>query len=400
MARHFKIGDHEWFEEAAEFHTALAKAHALHLRPLCLCKRQGLEMYVAKISGAFVIKRMPGTGADHASTCESYEEPIELSGLGQVLGTAITESPEDGVINLKLDFSLSKLGGRASPMPAVGVTDSVKTDGNKLTLRGTLHFLWKEAEFHRWSPMMAGKRNWFIVRKYLLEAAAHMTAKGSVLADVLYVPESWSLEHKDEIANRRISHITKATAPSKGAKRLMIVIGEIKEISPSRYSSHVIFKHVPDCTFHVNEDLYKRLMKRFAVEFALCGAFEGSHLIAICTFSVDASGLHAIEEMALMATTENWIPFENTYEKDLIDAMTRSHRRFVKGLRYNLPSSRPLACLVANDTEPLPTAMYVLAPNSTEEYQAALEQLMEGSELPSWVWNAGAGVMPALPHCE
>lgn len=397
MNRHFQIGEREWLEGTVGFHDALAKAHALHLRPLCLCKSKGLEMYVAKISGAYVIKRMPGTGADHASSCESYEEPIELSGLGQVLGTAITENPDDGLIKLKLDFSLSKLGSRATPMPAVGVADTVKTDGNKLTLRGTLHFLWKEAGFHRWSPMMAGKRNWFIVRRYLLEAAAHMTAKGSVLADVLYVPESWNVEHREEIANRRIAHITKATAPSKGAKRLMIVIGEIKEISPSRYSSQVIFKHVPDCSFHVNEDLHKRLMKRFAVEFALCGAFEGSHLVAICTFSVDASGLHAIEEMAVMATTENWIPFETTYEKDLIDAMTRAHRRFVKGLRYNLPSSRPLACLVANDTEPHPTAMYILPPNSTDEFQSALEQLVDASELPAWIWNAGAGVMPALP---
>ena len=397
MHRYVRIGEQDLLEGTGGFQAALAKAHALKLRPLCLCQSKGLEMYIAKISGAFFIKRMPGTGSDHASSCESYEEPLELSGLGQVLGTAITENPEDGLINLKLDFSLSKLAGRASPMPALGTTDSVKTDGNKLTLRGTLHFLWKEAGFHRWSPMMAGKRNWFVVRKYLLEAAANMTTKGSGLVEVLYIPESWSVEHKDEIANRRISQITKATAPSKGAKRLMIVVGEIKEISPSRYSSNVIFKHVPDCAFHINEDLYKRLIKKFAIELALCGAFEGTHLMAIGTFSVDVSGLHSIEELALMATTENWIPFDNTYEKEVIDAMTRSQRRFVKGLRYNLPTTRPLACLVANDTLPTPTALYIIHPNATDEFQAALEHMVQASDLASWIWNAGEGVMPALP---
>jgi len=102
-------------------------------------------------------------------------------------------------------------------------------------------------------------------------------------------------------------------------------------------------------------------------------------------------------KLALMATTENWIPFDSTYEKEVIDAMTQSQRRFVKGLRYNLPSTRPLACLVANDTLPVPTALYIIHPNATDEFQVALQQMVEASELPAWIWNAGEGVMPTLP---
>jgi hypothetical protein len=393
----YRINERIYHPGTTDFEAALVEAHARRIRPVCMCLGRGVEMYVAKIAGKFYIKRMPGTGAHHAPVCDSYEEPQELSGLGQVMGTAITENPDDGLTNLKLNFSLTKMGARAKPLPSSAESDSVKTDGNKLTLRGTLHFLWKEAGFHRWSPSMEGKRNWFVVRKYLLDAAANMTTKGAGLVDVLYIPESWSLEHKNEIATRRISQITKATAPIKGAKRLMIVIGEIKEISPSRYSSDIIFKHLPDFTFHINEDLYARLKKRFSVEMALCAALEGTHLMAIGTFSVDVSGLVSIEELALMATTENWIPFDNTYEKELIDGLTHSHRRFVKGLRYNLPSSRPLACLVANDTLPTPTALYIIPPNATEDFQAAMHQMVEISELASWIWNAGEDVMPSLP---
>jgi Protein of unknown function (DUF1173) len=55
--------------------------------------------------------------------------------------------------------------------------NSVKTDGNKLSLRGTLHYLWEQARFNKWSPGMAGKRNWFVIRKYLYEAAKDKTAK-------------------------------------------------------------------------------------------------------------------------------------------------------------------------------------------------------------------------------
>ncbi|TQC47016.1 DUF1173 family protein [Rhodococcus sp. WS4] len=35
-----------------------------------------------------------------------------------------------------------------------------------------------------------------------------------------------------------------------------------------------------------------------------------------------------------MVVTENWIPFESTFDKMVIDAMTTANRPFVKGLRY------------------------------------------------------------------
>ena len=73
-----------------------------------------------------------------------------------------------------------------------------------------------------------------------------------------------------------------------------------------------------------------------------------------------------------MTATANWIPFENNYDKMLIDAMTQAQRRFVKGLRYNLSTQLPLACLVASDTRPTPTAMYIVPPSASQEFGQAL----------------------------
>jgi len=53
-------------------------------------------MYVARLGEGFIVKRMPDTGSHHAPDCPSYEPPAELSGLGQVLGSAITEDPATG----------------------------------------------------------------------------------------------------------------------------------------------------------------------------------------------------------------------------------------------------------------------------------------------------------------
>ena len=186
----------------------LAAAHTDRIRPLCLCRPDGVAMYVAKIGpDKYVIKRMPGSGLEHAHRCASYLPPEELSGLGQVLGSAITEEADSGLTAIKLGFRMSK-AERAAPTGAGGgvvVADSVAADPNRLTLRAVLHYLWQEADLATWSPGMDGKRNWRIVWWHLRQAARGKFTKGKPLATRLYVPEPFNVEKKTEIAARRLS---------------------------------------------------------------------------------------------------------------------------------------------------------------------------------------------------
>jgi len=384
--------------EDPQLAEVLAGIYGTKQRPLCLCREPGVEMYIAKVAGKFVVKRMPNSGGDHAPACDAFEPPPELSGFGQVMGSAIQVSPDEGLTALKLDFSLTKGASRSAPMPSDAETDSVKTDGNKLTLRGTLHYLWEEAGFNRWSPSMQGKRSWFVIRKYLLNAAEDKMTKGASLAEILYMPESFSVEKKDAITQRRLAQMMRIAPSQKGTRRLMLVIGEVKEIAPSRYGYKIVLKHLPDCHFMMAEDLHKRLLKRFEVELGLGDALEDTHLMMIGTFNVGATGIATLEEVALMSVSENWIPFESTFDKMLIDVMTRENRRFMKGLRYNLHSSRPLACVVASDTQPNPTAMYIRPPGASEDYNNAMSILIEESKLAEWTWRAGESEMPPLPR--
>ena len=80
---------------------------------------------VARLGEGYIVKRIPGTGSHHAPDCPHYEPPAEFSGLGQVLGSAITEDPATGETTLKLDFPLSKVPGRSTMPPASGDSDSV-----------------------------------------------------------------------------------------------------------------------------------------------------------------------------------------------------------------------------------------------------------------------------------
>lgn len=113
-------------EDEPQLQMLLGTAYGKKPRPLCLCQKPGVKMYVTKLAGWHIIKRMPGTGGDHAPTCDSYEPPAELSGLGEINDNAIQENPDLGVTSLKFDFVLTKGAGRTAPVPSGAEAGSVK----------------------------------------------------------------------------------------------------------------------------------------------------------------------------------------------------------------------------------------------------------------------------------
>ncbi len=377
--------------------AALAASHGSKLRPLCTCQSAGVPMYVARSGDHFIIKRMPNSGSEHHLDCDSYEPPAELSGLGEVSGSAIQEDIESGLTALKLDFSLSKSGGRKAPVASGIEPESVRTDGAKLTLRGVLHYLWDEAGLSRWSPAMAGKRSWFVVRKHLLQAAENKTTKRAALGALLFIPETFSVDHKDELLQRRTARLAPLSAPTDGERKLMMLVGEVKLIEPSRYGHKVVIKHLPDLPFMMAEDLHKRMLKRFGNDLALWDADESTHLLAVATFGIGSTGIASMEELALVLTSTNWIPVEHLHDLQLVHALTHAGRRFTKGLRYNMAGDRPLASAVLSDTVPRPVALYIVRPNATDDYKTALDALVEESDLAPWIWRAGEQANPPLP---
>lgn len=394
----FRVGSVELSADDSRWEQLLAAEHDRHGRPLCLCIPAGVEMYVARVGAKHFVKRMPGSGALHGPHCDSFEPPAELSGLADVLGSAVKENPEDGTTTLKLDFALSKAGGKRPAGGASVESDSVRTDGAKLTLRGLLHLLWEDAGFNRWTPGMEGRRTWYVIRKHLIAATQGKSTKATGLADVVYIPETFQLEHKQEIMARRAARLAGITKKSGAGTQLAVVIAEVKEIAPSRTGFKIVAKHCADFPLLLRPDVYNRMQKRFQHEIELHSNIDGCHLIAIATVEISSVGLAHVEELSLMVTTPEWIPFESMPERQLVQELVSAHRRFTRGMRYNLPADRPLATVVATDTSPMPTALYVTPLSAGEEYMKALEELIQGSNLPNWIWKTDATGMPQLPH--
>ena len=396
----YDIDGQRWVKDTPGFTEAIARAFDQRLRPRCLCRRnpdgQGIEMYVARFMDSYIVKRMPETGSQHAPDCPSHEPPAEFSGLGQVLGSAITENLTTGETTLKLDFPLTKMPSRSQMPPAGGDSDSVATDGTKLSLRGLLHYLWDQAELTRWHPGFAGKRTWATVRRHLLQAAEHKLARGAALRVRLYVPEPFSIDKRDEINARRLAQWHNAMAAPGKPQQLMLLICEVKEIAAARFGFKAVVKHVPDQAFAVDEQLYRRLAGRFESELTLWGAAEDIHMVMVATFGVSGSGVPTIQELCLMPVTRHWLPVENEFEKQLLERLVSESRCFVKALHYNLGRRDSIASALLTDTS-APVELHVVAQDHDCSSPRTATDDKVASATQRWAWYPRLQSLPALP---
>jgi len=400
----YQFGEHSISEDHPDFQAMAAAAHRQHMRPLCLCKAAGLEMYVACIRDRYFLKRMPETGSQHALTCSSYEPPAGLSGLGEVLGNAIRANYDDtGTTTLRLGFSLSRRQTVAPrkdvPRATTSGADQVRSDGARLSLRALLHYLWREAGLHRWVPAMAGKRSWYVIRKHLLKAAESNFVSGRRLVDMLYIPEPFVLEEKDAIAARRLAQFERLRHARGADTSLFIVIGEVKEIGDARYGKRIVFKHLPDCPFMLRSDIAARLERKFMQERELWNMFDDLHLVACGTVSIGKSGIPAIEELTLMLASAQWLPLENSYEKAAMERLVVHGRRFEKCLRFNLAAEKALATVVLSDT-PEPVVLFVVPPESADSADRTVADLRAECPYPMVVWNCAGSEFPELPPAK
>jgi hypothetical protein len=396
--RCYRIGPAIVAEEDPGFGNLLSEAYRARQRPVCLCCDKGVAMYIARISEQFLVKRMPLSGSDHDPQCPSYEPPYELSGLGPLIGGAIQLDPANGLAALKLDFSLSKRGAQKTAGSPGQNEAPVKNEIRKLSLRALLHYLWHQGGLTEWTAHWAGKRHWFQVRSHLTEAAATMTVKGEALAQRLFIPENFRLDDKTAIEERRARAFADIRAPATGPRKLMLLIGEVKEFAQARSGQKIVVKHMPGFPLVIEERAWRRLQSRHAAELELWQANEAAHLIIIATFGMTQSGLAAIEEIALMSVTEQWLPIENASEQKLVERLARLSLKSVKGLRFNLSSSQPMATATLPHRRPSPAALYVVPPDADEGFEAALAEMIAARpDVEPWIWRVAEGEMPAIP---
>lgn len=366
-------------------------------RLACDCRMSSPEMYVANVNGTYVVKRMPSTGPDHAPGCPSWLPPEEVSGLARLQGKAIEEDDETNTTYLKFAFALAKTGKkRKAPDPGENEASDATAPPSKLTLYGTLQYLWYEAGLTNWYPKMEGKRWWGVVANALRTAAASKVVKKEDLSNQLFIPDPFKPDQKDALNAARDSFFAKLRPISgQSSQKLGILIGELKEVEPSQNGARLTIKHLGKPLF-MDPDLFERFQKVFANKRELALAYPNTQQIILATVSTAKLGYPVVHELTLMLVSSNWIPFEDMRDLDLVTHLTAHKRAFAKSLRFHEPIGAPIARAILLDT-PEPVSLFAKDPDDKPERVEALHKAASEGHYEAWIWETD-GTIPELPE--
>jgi hypothetical protein len=145
----------------------------------------------------------------------------------------------------------------------------------------------------------------------------------------------------------------------------------------------------------IDEQLYRRLGRRFEPELALWGASDDIHMVMIATFGVGRAGVPAIQELCLMPVTRQWLPVADGFEKQLSIGSSARTVPFVKGLHYNLGRDDRVASAVLTDCEGSAPMLFI-GPADADESSPGTETCAAG-DAPAWTWRRSGEPMPPLP---
>jgi len=154
---------------------------------------------------------------------------------------------------------------------------------------------------------------------------------------------------------------------------------------------------MPDFPLLMDDSIFERFCKSFSGELEMLRAHPSFHLMTIGTFSFSELGIASLKRLDVMMADENWLPFEDMYEKRIIDALTAGRRRFDKVLRFNTPASYPQPSFVLRDAAPKTTALYIVRPDADEAYYRHLDEQAEKSKYLTWRWDLAQDSIPPLP---
>ncbi len=379
----------------------LSKANFTRGRIKCRCKTPypPMHSHIMPDGVSFSLRRNPNTGHLHYPFCRSYSPPPGVSGLANVLEKSIKLSDEkEGHFVLALGFSMSTGNQRQTPEgQAEPDSETVTVPPQRLRLLGLLHFLWEFSELTKWNPAWQDKRGWGVIRSRILSICSKTRSGRFGLEDRLFVPEQFILSRENEILSRRrawMSNLAESASPN--GTPLGIIVAEIKFAGPSIYGGSLVFKHIPEMKFDMDAQLYQRFTNVYENKKKLVDSESGARLVAVATF-LPRGRFADIFEISMMPVTENWIPFDNQREAQLIESI--SGRKFVRPLRYNLGStagSQIPAALLADTQDPV--ALFVSPSGAPQETENKITDAMDRVIYPTWIWRGNVDVMPVLPR--
>lgn len=392
--------------QAEAFQAALDGARHKFGHALCLCRPTPLKLQVRLREGKYHLAVWPEQGPMHDSSCVFFRE--DEAGPESEINTQVKEN-DDGSRKISLTFTLDRSALSSAPRPQTASRLSVEDhkQPEQASLRGLLHLLWTEANLTRWHP--SWERDWGRARYELIQAASHLTVKGTPLSERLFVPRPYRESMKDEI-NREWDRFTNSLIRGQGdiIKSGLIVapVRKFVELAAqdggkAAASMHLRHMRSPiglnEATFAFLQNQCKTAVRRVYLNVQEQERDKGPRpegwihlpqpeIVAIAHVEANTrGGIWSRGVWLLSVHPRVFIPAGNTDDILLIDALMRDGHQFSRLLTSQQPMTR---------TRPEWTLRHVYDPKGVPVPRAALEILSNGA-MPEFV-NKRAELANAL----
>lgn len=258
------------------FERAIAIAHATRERPRCLCRREGVPMYVARSRHGFILKRLPRTRLTHDVGCPSHRPPPVQRTSAHTAHHKVGEpARERDPLHAASSEALGRLVGE----------------------------LWRASGLTRRDSGDECKCSWYAVRKQLLSTLAQEDAR---FGRRVWIPECFFVPRRDHIEERRKRWWWAPVQDKKTDNDRPLLIGELKRIAPAPGGYEFVIKHLPDLRFDVADDLYHFMSRRFASELAEWAIGAAQHLVLIAAFDPTGESRAVLGSLHLMTVDQSW----------------------------------------------------------------------------------------------
>jgi len=378
----------EYTREFLDQHEDIAQslyADAKNIRPVCLCKPQGVPLYLAHYK-KYYLKRMPNTGPEHAPRCPAFEPDPSQSGIGIYSNKAFIEKA-DGRISIKAAVPIlirNNSGSGNSTVRDPGSSCRLKTE---FRMKGLMHLLWERAEFNRWLPRMKGRRHYTQVHKYIYEASSMVVLQRNALSTLMYIPEPFNKELIHEIEARRIALFRKLAKSSTGEPRRMLVLGELKNLVSGKEGIGIHLKHTPHSLQFWCDDQQANRIQR-SIDFATPDwpSLNPAVKTIVLLTAARQNSRWIVHDMATMVTTKDFIPVNSLHEATIAEMLVEEGRCFYKPMGYDAKFPNYPSFLIT-DRGDSPIPLEITQPGKSTDLAAQYLRIAEYKENATRYWN-------------
>ncbi|MBO2464956.1 DUF1173 family protein [Actinomadura violacea] len=329
--------------DPGRFTRLLARARAETGHAECLCRTPALKLVIRSRSGRYHLARWPGEGDQHTPECPFHQAAANLSGRGGYTAGALTETTDGTTIRLATPLQLT--GTRAAPAlttPARTTSGTART----MSLLGLLHWLWEQAQLNLWHPTW--RRSWSTCHTRLTHQAADCTVNGHDLTTRLYVVPPYRPDNADANTTLFTTFTDQLSRIGRHQQRGLI-LGEIKDITPTKYGSRLTLRHHRGALF-ASTPLLDKTRRSYRAALSTTTLSTPHATAATSTTAAGSTqprriGLFLVErtpnnylavaDMAAMLTNYRWIPADSSHEVAMADHLITAGRSFTKPLRYD-----------------------------------------------------------------